>query len=60
MQMYSGQIYPPLIEPSTTEPYYTTSVWHVEEMQTYQGELYPPLIKPSTTEPYYTMSVWHV
>ena len=31
MQMYPGQMYPPLIKPSGTEHYYTSWVWHVEE-----------------------------
>ena len=31
MQMYPGQMYPPLIKLSGTEHYYTRWVWHVEE-----------------------------
>ena len=61
MQPYPGQMYPPLLsEPSATEPYYTMSVWHVEEYRCTLVRCTPHLIKPSSTEPYCTMSVWHV
>ena len=60
MQTYPGQMYPLLIKPNATEPYYTMSVWHVEECRHTQVRWTPPLIEPSFKEPYYTMSVWHV
>ena len=67
MQIYPVQMCPPLIKPSGTEPYYTRSVWHVEECN-WEGRLQsnipmsdvPPLSEPSGTEPYYTRSVWQV
>ena len=48
MQMYEGQMYPPLIEPSATEHYYIRWAWHVEECIHTQGRC-PPLIEPSAT-----------
>ena len=44
MHTYPGQMYPPLIEPSGTEHYYTRWVW-CGRIQTYQGQMYP---SPST------------
>ena len=41
IQMYPGQKYPP-IKPSSTEPYYTMSVWHVEECRCTQVKCTPP------------------
>ena len=55
-----GQMYSSPIDPSDTEPYYTMSVWHVEECRHMQVTYTSPSINPSGTEPYYTMSVWHV
>ena len=54
--------YPLLINLSATEPYYTKSVWHVEECRCTQVRCtpIPPLIKPSGTEHNYTRWVWHV
>ena len=50
----------PLITPSGTDPYYTMSVWHVEECRHMQVTYTTPSINPSGTEPYYTMSVSHM
>ena len=52
---------PPSIEPNGTEPYYTRSVWHVEECRHTHVRCTPnPSVKPSGIELYYTRSVWHV
>ena len=52
-------MYPMLIEPSASEPYYTMCVWHVQECKCTQVRC-TPLSEPSTTHPYYTLWVWHV
>ena len=41
-------------------PYYTMSVWHVEECRHIQVRCIPLLIAPSATESYYSVSVWYV
>ena len=60
MQMYPGQMYPPLIKPSATELYYTLFIWHVDECIWIQIRYTPCQIKPRATEPHYTMLVSHV
>ena len=61
MHTYPGQMYPtPWIDPSGTEPYYTMSVWHVQECGHMQVTYTTPSINPSCTQPWCTMSVSHV
>ena len=66
MQTYPGQMYPLLIKPSATEPYYTKVSLICVGIQMYPGQfdmciqMYPNvpyLIEPSATEHYYTRSV---
>ena len=54
-----GRCTPLLIKPSANEPYYTRSVWPIEECRCTQCRSTPHM-KPSTTEPYYTRTVWHI
>ena len=60
IQTYPGEIYHPPIDLSCTEPYYTRSVWDVEECRHTQVRSTPTPIEASATEPYYIMSVWHM
>ena len=53
--------FPLFIKAMPTQPYYTMSLWHVEDCRNTQVSCtLPPLIKPSATQPYYTMWMWHV
>ena len=58
-----SHVHPLLTNPNATKPYYTMSVWHVEECRHTQFRCnpppWPPLI-PTTTQLYYMISVWHV
>ena len=61
MHTYPGQMYPtPWIGLSSTDPYYTMSIWHVQECRHTQVTYTTPSINPSGTKLQYTMSVSHV
>ena len=59
MPMYSHQMYPLLIEPMCTEPYYTRTVLLIVESRCTEIPRAdgPPPIDPKCTEPYYTRTV---
>ena len=58
--MPRADIPPPLIEPTATEPDYTTYISHIEECTYAQGWHTPLLIKPTTTQPNYTKYIEHI
>ena len=61
MHTYPGQLYPtPWIDPSSTEPYYTMPVWHVQEYRHMQVTYTTSSINPGCTKPQCTLSVSHV
>ena len=48
MQTYPGQdVHTPLIEPSATEPYYTMSVWYVENADVPRSDVTNTPITPA-------------
>ena len=54
-------MYPTLwIDPSSTVPYYTMSVWHVQECRYTQVTYTTPSMNRSGKKPWYTTSVSHV